>query len=66
MNEKCQKKEARAETSIEEEMKQHTECLHYTPTPFGNLINSGTQWTVEGSLIKKIEVEESEISCSNR
>ena len=50
----------------EEEMKQYTECLHYTSTPSGNLINSLTRWNIEGSLIKKIEVEEREISCSNR
>ena len=50
----------------EEEMKQYTECIHYTPTPSGNLINSGTRWNIEGSLIKKIEVEERDISCSNR
>ena len=47
-------------------MRQYTECLSYTPTPSGNLINSGTRWNIEGSLIRQIEVEEKEISCSNR
>ena len=50
----------------EEEMKQYTECIEYTQTPSGNLINSGTRWKIEGYLISKIEVEEKEISCSNR
>ena len=43
-----------------------TNCLTYVQTPPGNLINETTEWNITGSLIKKISLRESDISCTSR
>ena len=43
-----------------------TNCVDYSPTPDGNIINTDTRWNITGNLIKKISLSETEILCKDR
>ena len=49
-----------------EEGIEFTNCLAYTSTPDGNLIDKETRWNVTGSLIKKITLTEEDILCKDK
>ena len=49
-----------------EEGEDYTNCVDYSPTPDGNVINTDTRWNITGSLIKKISLSETEILCKDR
>ena len=50
----------------EEEGLNFTDCHDYVPTHAGNLVNSLTEWNITGTLIKKINMEDSDILCTSR
>ena len=50
-----------------EEMSEFTNCTTYEETnPPGNLINKNTLWSISGSLIKRIQMSETEVRCIPR
>ena len=49
-----------------EEGLDYTNCVDYSPTPDGNIINTDTRWNITGTLIKKISLSETDILCKDR
>ena len=50
----------------EDELRDYSQCLNYTATPPGNLVNSDTVWEVSGRLIHTVTIDEHEVDCVNR